>query len=173
MAVKPSRLSCPLRKWRPPQTGLSMRRSNRVSSLGHVYFIRLVGERATGGRCLGLPVEHIWLLSRVRLKIIHWRLSPEPPELAGFYVDSVLVESGHEEDERFKIGGQGPRMVHERSPATLHLPSRPQIASKWHFDLILACFCLTTTRRNPSPLFSGKFCLNVSHRTPRGLTRDC
>ena len=90
MAVKPSRLSCPLRKWRPPQTGLSMRRSNRVSSLGHVYFIRLVGERATGGRCLGLPVEHIWLLSRVRLKIIHWRLSPEPPELAGFYVDSVL-----------------------------------------------------------------------------------
>ena len=34
-------------------------------------------------RCLGLPVEHIWLLSRVRLKIIHWRLSPEPPELAG------------------------------------------------------------------------------------------
>ena len=63
-----------------------MRRSNRVSSLGHVYFIRLVGERATGGRCLGLPVEHIWLLSRVRLKIIHWRLSPEPQELAGFYV---------------------------------------------------------------------------------------
>ena len=68
-----------------------MRRSNRVSSLGHVYFIRLVGERATGGRCLGLPVEHIWLLSRVRLKIIHWRLSPEPPELAGFYVDSVCA----------------------------------------------------------------------------------
>ena len=32
---------------------------------------------------MGLPVEHIWLLSRVRLKIIHWRLSPEPPELAG------------------------------------------------------------------------------------------
>jgi hypothetical protein len=39
---------------------------------------------------LGLPVEHIWVLSTVRLNIIHWRLSPEPPELAGFYVDSVL-----------------------------------------------------------------------------------
>ena len=24
-------------------------------------------------------------------KIVHWRLSPEVPELAGFYVDSALV----------------------------------------------------------------------------------
>ena len=24
-------------------------------------------------------------MHRVRLKIIHWRLSPEPPELAGFF----------------------------------------------------------------------------------------
>ena len=27
---------------------------------------------------------------KTRLKINHWRLSPEPPELAGFYVDSVF-----------------------------------------------------------------------------------
>ena len=39
---------------------------------------------------MDLPVEHIWLLSRVTPNIIHWRLSPEPPELAGFYVDSAL-----------------------------------------------------------------------------------
>ena len=38
---------------------------------------------------MGLPDEHIWLQSKIRLKINHWRLSPEPPELAGFYVDSV------------------------------------------------------------------------------------
>ena len=36
-----------------------------------------------------VPDEHIWLQSKIRLKINHWRLSPEPPELAGFYVDSV------------------------------------------------------------------------------------
>ena len=46
-------------------------------------------------RVLGLdsrervPDEHIGLQSKIRLKINHWRLSPEPPELAGFYVDSV------------------------------------------------------------------------------------
>ena len=33
--------------------------------------------------------EHIWLQSKIKLKIHHWRSSPEPPELAGFYVDSV------------------------------------------------------------------------------------
>ena len=37
----------------------------------------------------GLPDEHIWLQSKIKLKINHWRSSPEPPELAGFYVDSV------------------------------------------------------------------------------------
>ena len=36
-----------------------------------------------------VPDEHIGLQSKIRLKINHWRLSPEPPELAGFYVDSV------------------------------------------------------------------------------------
>ena len=46
-------------------------------------------EAATSNRCLGLPDEHIWLQSKIRLKINHWRSSPEPPELAGFYVDSV------------------------------------------------------------------------------------
>ena len=35
---------------------------------------------------MGLPDEHIWLQSKIRLKINHWRLSPEPPELAVFYV---------------------------------------------------------------------------------------
>ena len=33
--------------------------------------------------------KHIWLQSKIKLKINHWRSSPEPPELAGFYVDSV------------------------------------------------------------------------------------
>ena len=46
-------------------------------------------KRATRRRCLGLPDEHIWLQSKIKLKINHWRSSPEPPELAGFYVDSV------------------------------------------------------------------------------------
>ena len=50
-------------------------------------------------------------------------------------------QSGHEEDERFKIGGQGPRMVHERSPATLHLRSRPpnrfKMAFRPHFGMFL------------------------------------
>ena len=46
-------------------------------------------KRATRRRCFGLPDEHIWLQSKIKLKINHWRSSPEPPELAGFYVDSV------------------------------------------------------------------------------------
>ena len=50
-------------------------------------------------------------------------------------------QSGREEDERFKIGGQGPRMVHERSPATLHLRSRPpnrfKMALRPHFGMFL------------------------------------
>ena len=32
--------------------------------------------------------------SKTKLKINHLRLSPEPPELAGFYVDSVLAQTG-------------------------------------------------------------------------------
>ena len=42
-------------------------------------------------------------------------------------------QSGHEEDERFNTSGRGPRMVHERSPATLHLPSRPPNRFKMAF----------------------------------------
>ena len=30
--------------------------------------------------------------SKTKLKINHWRLSPEPPELAGFHVDSLGTE---------------------------------------------------------------------------------
>ena len=46
-------------------------------------------KRATRRRCFGLPDEHIWLQSKIKLKINHWRSSPEPPELTGFNVDSV------------------------------------------------------------------------------------
>ena len=46
-----------------------------------------------------LPCERVWssLTStkagefKTKLKINHWRSSPGPPELAGFYVDSVWV----------------------------------------------------------------------------------
>ena len=50
-------------------------------------------KRATRRRCFGLPDEHIWLQSKIKLKINHWRSSPGPPELAGFYVDSVTSAS--------------------------------------------------------------------------------
>ena len=42
-------------------------------------------------------------------------------------------QSGHEEDERFNTSGHGPRMVHERSPATLRLSSRPPNRFKMAF----------------------------------------
>ena len=80
-------------------------------------------------------------------------------------------QSGHEEDERFKIGGRGPRMVHERSPATLHLPSRP--SNRFKMGISTSFWHVFAPPRPEIPLSAGKFCLNVPHRTHRGLPRDC
>ena len=51
-------------------------------------------KRATRRRCLGLPDEHIWLQSKIRLKINHLRepgpsLQGSGSELAGFYVAAL------------------------------------------------------------------------------------
>ena len=69
---------------RPP-----VHRPNQTKSVSCVV---AVGETPTRRRCLEQPDEHIGCRVqqvKTKLKINHWRLSPEPPELAGFYVDSV------------------------------------------------------------------------------------
>ena len=69
--------------------------------------VRLVlALRAACLACLGMPLVSYRPLAeqsqfglrstkagefKTRLKINHWRSSPGPPELAGFYVDSVWV----------------------------------------------------------------------------------
>ena len=80
-------------------------------------------------------------------------------------------QSGHEEDERFNTSGRGPRIVHERSPATLHLPSRPP--NRFKNGISTSFWHVFASPRPEIPLFSGKFCLNVPHSTHRGLPRNC
>ena len=64
-------------------------------------------------------------------------------------------QSGHEEDKRFNTSGPGPRMVHERSPATLHLPGRPPNRFKMAFRPRFGMFL--PHQRPEIPLFSGSF----------------
>ena len=54
-------------------------------------------ERDRAGRWVSLPMKkgrRVLVESKTKLKINHWRLSPEPPELAGFHVDSLNPPSG-------------------------------------------------------------------------------